>query len=596
MATNKSISFLMSDIDNDFDEKLNNLDSKLSQEEETLLKEILEEEKKIGESKDFMQDLLDAVKKGAEDYLDAMTDTGDTFDQSKSSKKVTQWNETEIQRKNKPASIEAAEAIRPRTMSDAGKSPFDADSAQSTLGMSDVGRAKFERAKEAYKQRTKSITNISTEQNTIHYKTDPNANYESLSGLRGYRVGKVVPLYTIQEMQDAYNAEISNHPIDNTSNWIRTKNFERFDKVLMKEYGFTSLKETEQWRENNHLTIHEGPDGMMLIPTDVHDAASHTGYCSKMSDFLKGKITQEDMNTFANEERLKYIKHEATQHGIRVAKGMGFSIVKDAMKSTIAIVCRESYQEFSHLCEDKFWLRMKRILENCWLKLKNKWKKIFSNIWQNLKGSILNEFLTMINDYLLGVFKNIFKVVRQMWGSIKNAFKVIVNKTVSWQERIFEASKILSAGVVAILGFSLNELIEKGLASLGIPFASFIAECLSGLFAGIMSAIVLMVFDNMKAQYIKNQAESNIALANAKLTNIGLMQVQLNSLKMDGEMITTFNFFNLTLQEMADCRANILRNLEKGLWLTNNLQAEWQAQNERTNRFKQLNDIQNEQF
>lgn len=596
METNKSMSFLMSDVDNDFDERLNDLDSKLSQEEETLLKEILEEEKKIGEPKDFMQDLLDAVKKGAEDYLDAMTDTGETFNQAKNSKDVTQWNETEIQRKNKPATIEAAEAMRSRTMSDAGKSPFDADSAQSTLGMSEVGRAKFERAKEAYKQRTKSITNISTKENTIHYKTDPNANYESLSGLRGYRVGKVVPLYTIQEMQDAYNAENLNHPIDNTSNWIRTKNFEKFDTALMKEYGFTSPKEAKQWRENNHLTIHEGPDGMMLIPTDVHDAASHMGYCSKMSDFLKGEITQEDMNTFADEERLKYIKHEATQHGIRVAKGIGFTIVKDAMRSTIAIVCRESYQEFSHTCEEKFWLRMKRILENCWLKLKNKWEKIFSNIWQNLKGSILNEFLTMINDYLFGVFKNIFKVVRQMWGSIKNAFKVIVNKTVTWQERIFEASKILSAGVVAILGFSLNELIEKGLASLGIPFASFIAECLSGLFAGIMSAIVLMIFDNMKAQYIKNQAESNIALANAKLTNIGLMQIQLNSLKMDKEMIATFNFSNLTLQEMAICRANILQHLEKGLWLTSDLQAEWRAQNERTNRFKQLNDIQNEQF
>ena len=47
----------------------------------------------------------------------------------------------------------------------------------------------------------------------------------------------------------------------------------------------------------------------------------------------------------------------------------------------------------------------------------------------------------------------------------------------------------------------LQSLIEKGLMSLGIPFASFIAECLSGLFSGIMSAVVLMLFDNVKKHF-----------------------------------------------------------------------------------------------
>lgn len=598
METNNSISFLMSDVDNEFDERLNDLEAKLSEEEESLLNEIIEAEKNIGESKDFMQDLLNAVKKGAEDYLDAITDTGDTFNHMKD--RSSNLDDTEIKAKTSTVK-EEAEAMQSRTMDEARINPFDKNAAMSTTGMSEKGIKTLERQVEAYRQRTKSVTRVSTKNDSIHTSVE-SENLESLSGLRSFRLGKPIEPYSLDEIREKYDEKVAsdgkfeNH--EKIADWVRNDvNFKKVHSEMMKTYGFKSKKAAADWLKNNNLTIHETSDGLIIVPEDVHARTTHKGYCSSVVEFLEGKKSKAEFYESEVKEKADYMRHEVTERSVRLAKGIGFAIVKDAMKSTIAIVCRESYQEFSHTCEDKFWLRMKRILENCWLKLKNKWKKIFSNIWQNLQGSILNEFLTMINDYLLGIFKNIFKVVRQMFGSIKNAWKIIKNKAVSWQERIFEASKILSAGVVAILGFSLNELIEKGLASLGIPFASFIAECLSGLFAGIMSAIVLMIFDNIKAQYIKNQAESNIALANVKLTNMGLIQIQLNSLKMDKEMIATFNFFNLTLQEMADSRANILRNLERGLWLTSDLQADWRAQSERTDRFKQLlNDIQNEQF
>ena len=59
-------------------------------------------------------------------------------------------------------------------------------------------------------------------------------------------------------------------------------------------------------------------------------------------------------------------------------------------------------------------------------------------------------------------------------------------KPFRFHNKVFEVAKVMTAGLVGVIGFSLNELIEKGLMSLGIPFASFIAECLSGLFSGIM--------------------------------------------------------------------------------------------------------------
>ena len=75
---------------------------------------------------------------------------------------------------------------------------------------------------------------------------------------------------------------IRNGLIDNKATWIRERNFDKFDEALVKEYGFKSKAEARAWRKSNHLTIHESADGMILVPTDVHDRASHSGYCSQI--------------------------------------------------------------------------------------------------------------------------------------------------------------------------------------------------------------------------------------------------------------------------------------------------------------------------
>lgn len=594
----RPIQFL-ADVELPFEEELNDINSQLSKEEEELLHGIMESESQV-KKPDFMGDLFAAVKKGAEDYLDAMTDTGDTFDKMKRSSDVSQLDNTRIERKQRPATIEENERMSPRTMAEAADSPFDNDSAHSTTGMSSSGAAKFSMQLEAYKQRTKSITDLSLgdEEHTIQYKKDTSANLESLSGLRGYRVGNVVPMEPVEELQAAYQNEVqANGFIDNKAKWVRDRNFDRFDEALVKEYGFKSKAEARAWRKANHLTIHESSDGMILVPTDVHDRASHSGYCSQMVKFLNGEMSKEEFEKSVIQEKIAYVKHEAKQHGIRAAKGFGMAVVKDMLKFSIATICKETYNEFHQVSEDKFVQRMMRILSNCWQKFKAKFMHVLKTLLSGGLKSVLNELLTMLNDYFLGVFKKIFKVVRQMWGSIKSAFKIISSKAYSWKEKMFEAAKILTAGMVGVLGFSLNELIEKILLSIAFPFASFVSECLSGLFAGIMSAIVLMLFDNMKAAYKSNNAELALLRQQAGLNNVYTQQICLESMKTDIYMLKAYMFFEMSFSQIMNTREKIIANLREGqLWI-DELAEFVKKENERRNRLSNMiNEIENEEF
>ena len=225
-------------------------------------------------------------------------------------------------------------------------------------------------------------------------------------------------------------------------------------------------------------------------------------------------------------------------------------------------MCTETYTEFKEEREDKLIDRFKRIINNFIEKCKVKFKNRLKNVLSSLKSSVFTEILVAINDYFTGIFKNIFKVIRQMWSSIKTAFKIIVSsdKNVTMGDRMFEAAKVLSAGVVAILGFSLNELIETGLSSIPFlqPFASFIAEILSGLLSGILSAIVLMLFDHIKGSLEVNDAKLRVALLNSKCVCVDCARMNISSLMLNRAMLDTYSFFDQTYGDISALRSAII--------------------------------------
>ena len=549
----------LSDIDCGDSEAIESIDKKLNDEEESMLKEIVELQERINNSSTFMKDLLNAVGKGTMQYIDAMTDTGDTFIDNKDSF-ASRNNDLAVDKKNKPAT--PVDDWQTRTLGEANKEVFDKNTPHSTTGMSEEGRKKFERNRKAYSQRTKSLHRV-THEGVVVNKDKQYENFESLAALRSYRIGYVVPMPPVQEVKAGYESAVAEGKAYSRAGYIRKVNFDAFDKALIKKYGFKSKKQAREWREANHLTIHEGPDGMFLVPTDVHDKVNHTGYCSKLSDVLQGKEgAEEELRNFKIKEKIATGVHEVGTRGVRVANGMRMAMVKDCLKFSIVTMCTETYTEFKEEREDKLIDRFKRIINNFIEKCKVKFKNRLKNVLSSLKSSVFTEILVAINDYFTGIFKNIFKVIRQMWSSIKTAFKIIVSsdKNVTMGDRMFEAAKVLSAGVVAILGFSLNELIETGLSSIPFlqPFASFIAEILSGLLSGILSAIVLMLFDHIKGSLEVNDAKLRVALLNSKCVCVDCARMNISSLMLNRAMLDTYSFFDQTYGDISALRSAII--------------------------------------
>ena len=559
---------IISDIEIEHEDiSLETFDEMLSEQDELIVAQIDELQKQIGgDTHNLMSDLMEAVKKGAMDYVDAMTDTGETFSKAKDPNAVKRLNDVEIDKRTKPIDSESIENWQTRRMEEAKGTPFDRNVTENTAGMSELGKIKFARYEEAYRQRLKTNTITSNGDNNSIKTSDSQQNLESLSGLRNYRIGPVVPMPNIESLKEGYKIAVSEGKADSAAGYIREQNFNAFDNELMKKFGFSSRSEAERWRKSNHLTIHETSDGMYLVPTDVHDSSSHKGYCSKLSDILRGKEGAENaMQQYIRDEKNAYIKHEATLRGIRAVKGVGLSVVKDLMKHIIANLVTSFYEQIKLVEEQGFLTYVKTVFLSCWEKVKVKAINILKNIGANISGAIGMELLNALNDFLLGTFKRLFSVIRQMFGSIKNAVKILCNKECSWQEKVFEASKILSAGAVAVLGFSLNEIIEKGLLSMAVPasIASFIAECLAGLFAGIFSNIVLMLFDNTKKSLKVRDEQLQLSLLQSRSLFIDNLKIDVAVLQSSRDICNTYIFFEESLYKIGKTRARIISAEER---------------------------------
>ncbi|MBQ6167327.1 MAG: hypothetical protein IJK41_07900 [Muribaculaceae bacterium] len=553
-------------------EELDKLEFELSKQQEEELEELyrIQLEAKQESDHSIIKDMLEATKEGAMNFINSFTDTMDTFDHMKNPKKVNSLDDNPIKR-NPIGSPE-------RPLKDAQKKPFDNNSTPTTEGMSEEGIKRFKRFESAYKQRTKSLTSPSKPAN---FKELPKAeqdaikttnNNEKLSGIRGYRFGPIVPPLSIDEFQSRYKEKLEKNPefaqekYEKHGKWVRQQNYSQLDDKLVEVFGFKNRSAAKKWREDNHLTPHETADGTYLVPEDLHASVNHDGYCMLITKKLAGKgknaLTQQEFDAAVRQEKVAYIKHEAKTRAVRAGKGIAMSIVRDFAKASLVIVIDETYTEFKEVKEGTLLDRIKRVINQIWEKIKSKCHHFIKNIWDTIKngikGALLSEFFTLLNDFVFKTFKNVFRVMRTMWGSIVKAFKIIFSGTAPWQERIFEATKILSSAVVGVIGFSLNELIEKGLTSIGIPFASFFAELLSGLFSGILSSIVLMIFDNLKRKFLEKSPYYKQMLVRTKINRINCARLDVSTLKTELKLQETYNFFSQTLVEIAYYRKTIL--------------------------------------
>ena len=186
---------------------------------------------------------------------------------------------------------------------------------------------------------------------------------------------------------------------------------------------------------------------------------------------------------------------------------------------------------------------------------------------QNVAGSIAMEVMNAIVDFLLRSFKNVAKMIRLMLNSIIRALKIILDGSRSWEERLFEALKILSAGMTAFIGLGLNEVITDFLSTTFPPMAGiapFIADALVGFISCVMSSVVLCMFDRYKANLEIKTAQLRMDLLNTKLIYTSSSLALVSSIKTGYIVRGTMDYTGNSIVEMGEKSKIIKQNLQDG--------------------------------
>lgn len=239
----------------------------------------------------------------------------------------------------------------------------------------------------------------------------------------------------------------------------------------------------------------------------------------------------------ADKAKNKYLlKNAIGEKSKELALGIGKSTLAATGKMLVAkalkIAVSETFIELKRDSNEKLFDRINIIIHNIIVRARHE----LSNIWQEIKEFAVNnavsEIVNLILNYFVSTVKNVFKLIRCLFGSIIKAFKIIFDSTMPWEERLFEALKIISAGIAMATGTMLNELIAKAIAT-NIPFlagfAGDISAIVSGLISSILSALVLMSFDRYKATLKIMDEQRKIQLLNLQLVGTSVMHAQLTA-------------------------------------------------------------------
>lgn len=242
-------------------------------------------------------------------------------------------------------------------------------------------------------------------------------------------------------------------------------------------------------------------------------------------DRLKDKVNQGEETAQkhlpSNMQKTAYYAKHAIKTGAADAGKM-------AAYSAIGVVLKEFVQVSFDAIKETFANRGKESLKDIFLKFKEKMKKIIESLkekWKDiLKDSIeggltafFSNLLVLVINLFATTLKKIVSLIRAGFVSLVNAVKIIANppEGMSKDDALFEAAKIMTAGLIGAASLGLSATVEKFLQAIPglqplmmfpIPFlenrtiSDVIAVTLSGLLGGILTTVVIYLMDKLRAE------------------------------------------------------------------------------------------------
>lgn len=262
-------------------------------------------------------------------------------------------------------------------------------------------------------------------------------------------------------------------------------NLSEMDSSLNRSKGDNS---TTDWLDN--------PNSKGQKPNEIFD----------ISDEEDKKMRQKNVEAREEyEKKKKGAEQKSIEAGKQSRKEEAFRIGGKALRSAIMLLFAEFTKEvISKLIK---WLKSaQKSLKNLMEYIKEAIKSFVSKLKTHLKNAS-NNFLTTILSAIYGpivaTIKKVWILLKQGWKSLKEAINYLKNPENQKQPlslRLLETGKIVMAGLSAVSGIVLGEIIEKSLMS--IPFlaveipllgslANIIGLLAGGLTAGIIGAIAI---------------------------------------------------------------------------------------------------------
>ena len=297
-------------------------------------------------------------------------------------------------------------------------------------------------------------------------------------------------------------------------------------------------------------------------------------------------------------KNMQLLKNAWQEKGKDLAVGVGKSTLaatgKILVGESIKIVVSETCMEFSDNSSDESLMeRAKRLVQRIIERVKKELAGMWHKVSQFAVSNALSEIVNLIINYFFSTVKNIFKLIRCMIGSIIKAIKIILDSSRPWQDRLFEALKVVSAGIALASGTLLNELLDKTIST-NIPFlapvSGDISAVISGLVSSILSALVLMAFDSVKEELFADSPYGQLSLLNTRIVSIDSARLSLSTLRTDMMMRDTYEFVGNAFGYMAEKRADIIEQQGEAKRLDNAIDDEIDEQKERN---KNIKDISN---
>lgn len=249
-----------------------------------------------------------------------------------------------------------------------------------------------------------------------------------------------------------------------------------------------------------------------------------------------------------NAQNKELFKEAALEKATILAVGIG--------KSTIATICKQLIGDSLKICvsemivefsnkenKEELSVRFKRALTNIYERAKRELSHLWEKIQNSAVANALSEIVNLILNYFCTTIKNIFKLIRCLIGSIINAVKILFDSSKPREERVFEALKLISAGLALATGTLLSEALASLIAKTPLsPIAGDISAIIAGLVSSILSALVLLMFDRYKANIEYNNIQAQQLMLQINIAGNQISQVAISTIQEQLEIYKTEAF------------------------------------------------------